>query len=68
MSPEAAAATYALIGCNLIVSLYALYGDRRFSQTFAFQVDAVVRRQQTYHVMTSSVLRTNLPHLALDSA
>ncbi len=58
-----ASVTYALIVANVAASLYALYGDRAFFSQFAFEVDAVVRRQQTYRVITSSFLHGDLFHL-----
>ncbi|MEE2692310.1 MAG: rhomboid family intramembrane serine protease [Pseudomonadota bacterium] len=63
MDLSAAPVTYALIVANLAASLYALYGDRNFFSQFAFEVDAVVRRQQSYRVVTSSFLHGDLFHL-----
>lgn len=63
MDLSAAPVTYALIVANLAASLYALYGDRNFFSQFAFEVDAVARRQQSYRVVTSSFLHGDLFHL-----
>ena len=61
-----APATYALIASNLIISLYAFYGDRGFINQFAFQVDAVTRRDEYWRVVTSSFIHANLPHLLMN--
>lgn len=61
-----APATFALIGVNVLISLYAFYGDRTFINQFAFQVAAVRDRRQQYRLVTSSFLHGNLPHLLLN--
>jgi len=61
-----APATFALILVNVVVSLYAFFGDRNFVNQFAFQVRAVRERKQHYRVVTSSFLHANLPHLLLN--
>ncbi len=61
-----APATLALIGVNVMISLYALYGDRTFINQFAFQVGAVRDLKQHYRLITSSFLHGNLPHLLLN--
>lgn len=66
MELDNAPATYALIICNMIVSLYALYGDREFINQFGFQVGAVARKDEYWRVITSSFLHTNIPHLLLN--
>jgi membrane associated rhomboid family serine protease len=58
--------TYALIFANLAVSLYAFFIDRSFISHFAFQVDAVVRREQHHRVITSSFLHVSFFHLLLN--
>lgn len=58
-----APATYALIFANLAVSVYAFLIDRGFINQFAFQVDAVVRKEQHYRVITSSFLHVGAFHL-----
>ncbi|MCA8890123.1 MAG: rhomboid family intramembrane serine protease [Parvularculaceae bacterium] len=61
-----APATYALIVVNVVISLYALYGDGRFFDQFMFQVRAVTERDEQYRIVTSSFLHANLPHLLLN--
>lgn len=61
-----APATLALIGVNILISLYAFYGDRTFINQFAFQVAAVRDLKQHYRMVTSSFLHGNLPHLLLN--
>jgi membrane associated rhomboid family serine protease len=61
-----APATYALIIVNILVSLYAFFGDRNFINQFAFQVRAVAGEKQHYRVVTSSFLHANGPHLLLN--
>jgi membrane associated rhomboid family serine protease len=61
-----APATFALILVNIIVSLYAFYGDRTFINQFAFQARAVKEMKQHYRVVTSSFLHANIPHLLLN--
>lgn len=58
-----APATYALIFANLAVSAYAFFIDRGFINQFAFQVDAVVKKEQHYRVITSSFLHVGAFHL-----
>lgn len=58
--------TYALIVVNLIVSIYALATDNDFLDSFVFRVRDVLKRQQTYRVVTSSFLHANGPHLLLN--
>lgn len=58
-----APATYALIFANLVVSAYAFFIDRGFINHFAFQVDAVVKKEQHYRVITSSFLHVGAFHL-----
>ena len=57
------AVTYALIVANILVSGYALYGDRNFVNQFAFNVGAVVKGEQHYRVITSGFLHADLFHL-----
>ncbi len=59
-------ATLALIGVNIIISLYAFFGDRTFINQFAFQVAAVRDRKQHYRMVTSSFLHANFAHLLLN--
>lgn len=59
-------ATVALIGANIVVSLYALFGDRTFINQYSFQVHAVRDLGQHYRLLTSSFLHGNLPHLLLN--
>ena len=61
-----APATYALIVCNTIISLYAFYGDRNFINQFAFHVNAVTRRDEYWRVVTSSFIHANIPHLLMN--
>ncbi|MEZ5897053.1 MAG: rhomboid family intramembrane serine protease [Parvularculaceae bacterium] len=61
-----APATYALIVVNVVISLYALYGDRRFFDQFMFRVRAVIERDEQYRIVTSSFLHANIPHLLLN--
>lgn len=61
-----APATLALICVNIIISLYAFFGDRTFINQFAFQVGAVRDQKQHYRMLTSSFLHGNLPHLFLN--
>lgn len=61
-----APATLALIGVNLIISLYSFYGDRTFVNQFAFQVRAVRDQKQYYRILTSSFLHANFGHLLLN--
>jgi membrane associated rhomboid family serine protease len=61
-----APATLALICVNIIISLYALYGDRTFINQFAFQVHAVRDLKQHYRMVTSSFVHGNIPHLLLN--
>lgn len=56
-------ATVALLGVNIIISLYALFADRTFINQFAFQVQAVRDLKQNYRIFTSSFLHANLAHL-----
>lgn len=63
MEIEYAPATYALIAANILVSLYAFVIDRNFINQFAFNVGAVVRREQHYRVVTSSFLHVDFFHL-----
>jgi len=66
MDFSAAPATFALIGVNVIVSLYALYGDRNFINEFAFNIGAVVKQKQHYRVITAAFLHANIPHLLMN--
>lgn len=59
-------ATLALLCVNVIISLYAFYGDRTFVNQFAFQVHAVRDLKQHYRIFTSSFLHGNLAHLLLN--
>ncbi len=61
-----APATYALIFANIAVSSYAFFVDRGFISHFAFNVGAVVKRDQYYRVMTSSFLHVDFFHLFLN--
>ncbi|MFZ5618855.1 MAG: rhomboid family intramembrane serine protease [Pseudomonadota bacterium] len=61
-----APATFALICVNIIISLYAFYGDRTFINQFAFQVRAVSELKQHYRIITSSFLHGNFAHLLLN--
>ena len=58
-----ASATYALIFANVAVSLYAFYIDRGFINHFAFNVGAVVKKEQHYRVVTSAFLHADFMHL-----
>lgn len=66
MEMALAPATTALILVNIIISLYAFYGDRTFINQFAFQVRAVRDQRQHYRIVTSSFLHANLAHLFLN--
>ena len=61
-----APATLALILVNIIIGLYAFYGDRTFINQFAFQVHAVRDLKQHYRMVTSSFLHANPAHLLLN--
>jgi membrane associated rhomboid family serine protease len=61
-----APATYALIAVNVMISLYAFYGDRRFLDQFAFQVRAVAEKGEHYRIISSSFLHANIPHLLIN--
>lgn len=63
MELESAAATYALILANVVVSLYGFFGDRGFISQFAFNVGAVVKGEQHYRVVTSAFLHADFLHL-----
>ena len=58
--------TLALIIVNIVISLYAFYGDRTFINQFAFQVHAVRDLKQHYRIITSSFLHANPAHLILN--
>lgn len=62
----AAPATLSLICVNILISLYAFYGDRTFINQFAFQVGAVRDLKQNYRIFTSSFLHGNFAHLLLN--
>lgn len=66
MEPPNAPATYALIIANIAASLYAFFVDRKFINQFAFNVDAVVKREQHYRILTSSFLHVDFFHLLLN--
>lgn len=66
MENTSAAATYALIIANVAASLYAFFIDRNFINHFAFNVGAVVKREQHYRVITSSFLHVNFFHLLVN--
>ena len=66
MEPLGTPATLALICVNVIISLYAFYGDRSFINQFAFQVHAVRDLKQHYRIVTSSFLHANFAHLLLN--
>lgn len=63
MELPGAPATYALIIANLIASLYGLLFDRRFVESYLFNVGALARHKQHYRVFTSSFLHGDLFHL-----
>lgn len=66
MQLENAPATYALIFANIAASLYAFFIDRSFISHFAFNVGAVVRKEQHYRVITSSFLHADFFHLFIN--
>jgi membrane associated rhomboid family serine protease len=66
IAPSDAPAAFALILVNIVVSLYAFFGDRTFINQFAFQVRAVAEQRQHYRIFTSSFLHANMPHLLLN--
>ncbi|MEL6506999.1 MAG: rhomboid family intramembrane serine protease [Pseudomonadota bacterium] len=55
--------TLALILANVVVSLYALFGDQEFIEHFKFEVHALRRRGQHYRIFSSSFLHNDLFHL-----
>jgi len=61
-----APATYALMLTTVMVSVYGLSINRKFTRRFLFNVGALVRDKQHYRVFTSSFLHGNYPHLALN--
>lgn len=63
MDIASAPATLALIVANIAASLYAFFVDRNFVNQFAFNVGAVVRKEQHYRVVTSSFLHVGMLHL-----
>ncbi len=63
MELPGAPATYALIIANLIASIYGLSFDRRFVDSFLFNVGAVARKKQHYRIFTSSFLHGDYFHL-----
>ena len=66
MQFDNAPATYALIFANLAASLYAFFVDRNFINQFAFNVGAVVKKEQHYRVITSSFLHVDFFHLFIN--
>lgn len=58
-----APATYALILANIIATLYAFYIDRGFINHFAFNVGAVVKKEQHYRIVTSGFLHADFIHI-----
>ena len=58
--------TYALIVANMVISLYAFFIDRGFVNQFAFNVAAVMKREEHYRVITSSFLHVDFFHLAFN--
>ncbi|MEO1252524.1 MAG: rhomboid family intramembrane serine protease [Pseudomonadota bacterium] len=66
MEMPVAPATYALIMANMLASVIGLSIDRKFLETFAFQVGAIAQRKQHYRIFTSSFLHRDYLHLAFN--
>lgn len=63
MEVASPAVTLALIIANVAASFYAFFVDRNFVKQFAFNVGAVVQREQHYRVVTSAFLHADFMHL-----